>query len=96
MLKFNEPGTNVEPGYFFYMKYNVVPVAGDLILDVNWDGTNVNQLVMPYAVSFPEPYRGDAGRIEYWRVAVQTIARDQDIFYQGLMKRNVKRSVSTQ
>lgn len=48
------------PAYIYYMRYDSNPETNDLIIDMD----------KIYEVKFPDPLRGDGGRIEFYRVAV--------------------------
>jgi hypothetical protein len=73
-LNYEAPGVSHEPSYFFYMLHDVNPGYEDIILDVIWNGNIPQYLTMPYQVSFPEPFRGQNGRVEYWRVATRALS----------------------
>ncbi|MCW4013579.1 MAG: hypothetical protein NWF07_11395 [Candidatus Bathyarchaeota archaeon] len=56
----------------FYMKHTVRPSKGDLICEMEWDENDkpvVDEYTSIFEVNYPQPYRGDKGRIEYFRVA---------------------------
>jgi hypothetical protein len=92
MLSYEETGNAVLPAYFFYMRYDSQPTIGDLVLDVEWNGDVPNQIIMPYEVSFPEPERGLEGRIEYWRVACKALYSNLSTYYEGMVRRNIRRA----
>jgi hypothetical protein len=48
------------PAYIYYMRHDSHPETNDLIIDSD----------KIYEIKFPDPLRGDKGRIEYYRVAV--------------------------
>lgn len=87
LLQHEEPVVTDDPAYFFYMKWNSMPAVGDLILDVFWQG-KVPILTRAYEINFPEPNRGQGGRIEYWRVAAKAMSQ-VDVYALGLRQYNV-------
>lgn len=57
----------------FYLRYDVRPSKGDLIVEPSWidDQPVIDEYTAIYEINYPEPFRGDNGRIEYFRAACE-------------------------
>lgn len=57
----------------FYLKYDVRPSKGDLIVEVSWEDDKpiIDEYTAIYEINYPEPFKGDGGRIEYFRAACE-------------------------
>lgn len=57
----------------FYLKHDVFPSRGDLIIECSWNGNRpiIDEYSGIYEINYPEPYRGLGGRIEYFRAACE-------------------------
>jgi hypothetical protein len=67
------PGDTAVPAKMFYLKWDVRPQKDDIIVEPSWEKGKpvIDEYTMLYQISYPEPFRGDEGRIEYFRVACQ-------------------------
>lgn len=65
------PGEMAIASKMFYLKHDVRPQKGDLIVEIEWDKDKpiIDEYTSIYEINYPEPLRGDGGRIEYFRVA---------------------------
>ena len=55
----------------FYFRYDVRPSEGDLVVETSWEDDRpiIDEYTAIYEINYPEPFRGDKGRIEYFRAA---------------------------
>ena len=67
------PGEIVVSSKMFYLKYDVKPQKDDLVIECAWDGEKpvIDEYTAIYKLNYPEPFRGDQGRIEYFRAACE-------------------------
>lgn len=65
------PGAMAIASRMFFLKHDVRPSKGDLIVETEWvEGKPlIDKYSGIYEINYPEPFRGSKGRIEYFRAA---------------------------
>lgn len=63
----------------FFMKYNVVPRKGDILMEVGWKGTTPTHLIQAFEISHADDLREKNGRVEFYQVSTKEISVDTKI-----------------
>lgn len=63
----------------FFMKHDVHPKKGDIIMEVGWDKNRPTHLINQYEISFADDMREHNGRIEFYQVTAKEISVDTKI-----------------
>lgn len=58
----------------FFMKHDVHPKKGDIIMEVGWDKNKPTHLIAQYEISFADDMREHKGRIEFYQVTAKEIS----------------------
>lgn len=60
----------------FFMKYNVIPRKGDVIMEVGWKGIAPTHLIQAFEISHADDLREKKGRVEFFQVSTKEISID--------------------
>ena len=66
-----EIGIVAIPTRVFYLTHTALPQTGDYVVECAWEGEKpvIDEYTSAYEINYPDPQRGDNGRIEFFRVA---------------------------
>lgn len=67
---------------YWYFEYNANPQIEDMIYEVSWADPQqlvIKNLLYSYRINYSYSYRGNAGRIEYWRTSTRSRPVDEVI-----------------
>jgi len=71
ILRNEEIGFVQPDAWIYYFQYYVHPKAGDLILEVEWDGDKVKSYKKRYVITHVEPKYKESGRVIYYKVVAR-------------------------
>ena len=75
-------GAELVDEVFWFFEYGVNPQAADVVYEVTWfdDAMTIpNRLLSAYEVTYPFPFRGAGGRLEFWRASTKSKPIDRGV-----------------